>query len=219
MLLATRAAETAGSPEVEASGAGQRPEHEEALERAPPPPKEGLPTEAGVERRGARGVGQGASASGWVAGRWRVSRSSFCVAEAKASASGGRSAQRSGLPGRVPDRATGRRGALRRRVRLQRNGDARPETAGRSTAQQRAALVFEKLVAISVRSIEFNAWSWSSRQPMTSRQMAQQGSSAMGSLLWQYPRETSQTGEFDPGSERTLAAGLTHASRAGGAIP
>ena len=25
---------------------------------------------------------------------------------------------------------------------------------------------------------------------------------------------TDQTGEFDPGSERTLAAGLTHASRA-----
>src|ERR1700748_370903 len=29
---------------------------------------------------------------------------------------------------------------------------------------------------------------------------------------------SSPTGEFDPGSERTLAAGLTHASRAGVAI-
>jgi hypothetical protein len=92
MLLETRAAEAAGSPEVEASGAGQRPEHEEALQCAPPPPKEGLLTEAGVERRGVRDVGQGASASGWVAGRRKVSRSSFCVAEAKASALGGRSA-------------------------------------------------------------------------------------------------------------------------------
>ena len=27
-------------------------------------------------------------------------------------------------------------------------------------------------------------------------------------------KNTDQTGEFDPGSERTLAAGLTHASRA-----